>query len=209
MSAHDSSFRARQGSSEDIAVLVGLYAELSGGGRDEVLDAAVRAMAAEQVRGRSANDGAPVDPDEWLTELAEEAYPDRDEAAQLLAFASNVESDARAIILGDGPLPIVLCGSHCEYARGEQLYLGYMYVRSTSDADGVAPDPAAYLGVHVSEGDFEKWQDDGWVPDSDAWQSEVRHRCILHFASMVALWRSNFFAALLSAHQLAQRSSRC
>jgi len=39
---------------------------------------------------------------------------------------------------------------------------------------------------------------DEWVLDEKAWQAEIRQRCVLEFAQLIAHWRRNFFEALLS-----------
>lgn len=198
VSAHDSSRRARQGTAEDIAVLVALYAQLHVDGRGQVLIAAAEAMAAQRVRGRESADGKPLDPMEWLDALAEDTFPRLDEAARLVAFAVGVEPDARELMFDGGRLGTVLTSSEEEESLGEGVYCAYQSIRSNTTPMYEPPDPAAHLGIHVPREEFEEWQGDERVCDKDAWEDEVRRRCILQFASMIAAWRGNFFDALLS-----------
>lgn len=198
MSAHDSSRRARQGVAEDIAVLVALYAQLHADGRDKVLIAAAEAVAALRVRGRLSADGKPLDPVKWLDALAEDTFPRHDEAARLVDFAAGVEPEARSMMFDGGRLGTVLTSFEEEDSLGEDVYCVYQSIRSNTTPMYEPPDPAAHLGIHVPREDFEEWQNDEWVCDKDAWEGEIRRRCILQFASMIAAWRSSFFEALLS-----------
>ena len=181
-----------------MAILVGLYALLDSDGKGQVLIAAAQAVAAQRVRGQHAADGKPLEPTEWLDALAEDAYPQHDEAARLVDFAAGVEPDARELMFQEGQLGTVLCTSEDEELLGENAYRTYMSIRATTDAMLDPPDPAGVLRIHVAKDDFEEWQDNERVLNEGAWQAEVERRCILNFASMIAWWRSNFFEALLS-----------
>lgn len=201
MSAHDSSRRARQGIAEDIAVLVGLYAQLNADGRGQVLIAAAEAMAAQRVHGRSSVDGKPLDPEEWLEALAEGTFPEHEGAARLVTVASDVEIDARTMMFQEGRLGTVLTASEDEESLGEGAYCVYGSIRMNTDAMYRPPTPEDYLCIHVPKDDFEEWHGDERVLNEEAWEAEVRRRCVLQFASMIADWRNNFFEALLAGKQ--------
>jgi hypothetical protein len=204
VSAHALTIRARRGTADDIAVLVRLYACLGASGKGDTLWAAAQALAAQRVAGLKGSDGQPVDPGEWLADLASSTMPTGDGAAGLVEYASGVEPDARRMMFQEGCLSTVLCASEEALSLGEGAYLVYMSIRGNADEE--PPDPAPYIGIKVPQEDYLEWQDDGWVVNEQAWQAEIRRRCILDFAAMIAEWRGNFFDALLSGRQVRYRA---
>lgn len=187
---------ARMGTAHDLAVLAGLFAELDASGRGAVLESAVRAFAAQQLRGRP--DG---DVDAWLAGLADDTFPRDDDAAALIARAADFEPSARRMIF-DGPaLYVVLCAADDEDATGAGMLAVYHHIRAaTRHGMGEAPEPAEHFGITVDRGDFKRPADDtddGWNFDEAAWLAEVDRLCAAEFAGMVNRWRRAFFAALL------------
>lgn len=193
---------ARRGTAQDIIVLTTLYAGLTSIAKGELIAAAVAALAVQQGFGVMAQDGSAPDPKEWLDALAVGTYPEDDAVATLIGLASEVEPEARAMIFNDGMLAVARCPSEEEEAQGEGIYIGYEYVRANFDPNLWLPEPAKYLNIEVSRAIFTEWASDSPVFDRDAWNDEVRRRCILVFISFVADWRRDFFAALISGRNL-------
>ncbi len=134
----------------------------------------------------------PVSAHDFTEKAARDAYPHGGDVARLIALASDVEPDARAMIFQEGLLETVTCVSEDEWSIGESAYSVYMSIRSNGDAIIELPDPAAYLGIHVPRSQFEAWQDDGLVLDREAWEAEIRRRCVVEFVALIAEWRGNF-----------------
>lgn len=189
---------ARMGTAHDLAVVAGLFAELGASGRAAVLDAAARAFAAQQLRGRP--DG---DVEAWLAGLADATFPHGDDAAGLIACAADFEPSARRMIF-DGPaLDVVLCAADDEADRGASMLHTYSCIRSAiRHGMDEAPEPAAFLGIEVDRHDFKHPADDtddGWQFDEAGWRAEVERQCAAKFARMVSRWRRAFFAALVGS----------
>ena len=196
----------RGGAAQDIINLIALYGAAGAEYKGEILASAAEAIAVQRLCAFTTHDPEPPDPSDWLSELAENTMPTGNGAAGLVGCAAEVEPDAREMIFQEGWLGTVLCASEDELSLGENAYSVYMSIRE--NADDRPPDPAAYLGIHVPKDDYQEWQDDGWVLNEEAWQAEIRRRCMLEFASMIAYWRHDFFEALLSGRQPSPRVHR-
>ena len=179
--------------------MVALFSAAHAEHKGEILAFGAEALAARRLRASPPGTFAVLDPTDWLTELARNTMPWGDGAAGLVTCAADVEPDAREMMFQEGPLGTVLCASEDELSLGEGAYSVYEWIRKDCDGMYEPPDPAAYLGIHVAECDYLEWQgDDGWALNQEAWREEVRRRCIVEFAAIVAEWRTNFFEALLS-----------
>lgn len=168
--------------------------------RGEVLNLTVRALVAQHIvvkLGMQPTD----DIQDWLIEKARATLPWDDEVAKLIGFARDLEGDIDFAMFPDGLVSGVLSSSECEYSVGEGMLAGYDYIKSTSDLGYDFPDPFDFLHVRVDKKDFSFLDAEaGWALDEDAYKEEVRHQCILKFASYVATWRAKFFKAVLSDH---------
>lgn len=192
------SWTAEEDSLGQTIALVGTFAA---GDQGKLLTEAVEALARQKIDPLAALPFDAVDPYEWLRDLAEKSYPILSDAARLIGLAEDFQPDARSMIFTDGWLEPVLCSSQNDYVLGEGIYAGYMYVlETTDDYLGLMPKPTKYFNIHVAQDDFIGFShDEGWTLDKVAWEAEVRHRCVLHFASFVSEWRGNFFNAVLGA----------
>lgn len=189
---------SKEASIGQATALISIFAA---GNQGKLLTAAVEALARQKIVPPAALPQNTVDPDEWLSDLAEKSYPIHSDVARLLGLASDFQSDSLSRIFNDGWLEPVLCSSQDEYQHGEGIYSAYMYVLGTTDDYlGLLPEPSTYFNISAAQEDFSEFShDEGWTLDKVAWEAEVRHQCVLQFASFVCEWRSNFFDAVLAA----------
>ncbi|PZO14835.1 MAG: hypothetical protein DCF26_14420 [Burkholderiales bacterium] len=198
----DSVGRQSRTSEEDsLGQTITLVRIFTAGDQGKLLTEAVEALARQKIDPSTAIPQNAVDPNEWLNDLAKKSYPDHSDVARLITLAADFQPDSRGMIFSDGWLEPVLCASQDEYVHGEGIYSGYMHVLGiTDDYLGLMPAPSTYFNIQVAQDDFSEFSHgEGWTLDKVAWEAEVRHQCVLRFASFVCEWRSDFFEAVLAA----------
>lgn len=188
-------YNARRGTAEDIINLVSIYNQLATPAKSDFLRQAVELLAAQRVRGQKTPDGEPYEPDDWLENLADDTYPGDENAAQLLQKGSDVHSDWREILFGDGQLSLVLTSSEEELLSGAGLYEGYRSIENAASPSDNLPSAASYFGFERHKRNYVEYE---YGETEEEWKDGIYRQCVAEFAGMVSLWRSRFFGALLS-----------
>lgn len=191
--------RARWGTTNDLSNLILMYGQLGASLKAEALTHMAELLARTHTDGALNATGEPLDPHEWLTEIAERSYPKDDTVAELIRQVSEDDPEWASYILIDGPLSVVLSPSEDEESQAESLYEGFMQIHANYDPATGPLAPAEFFGITVSRQLFEEYSTEkGWVFDEVQWKYEMRHQCIQKFRSFVASWRRGFYAALLA-----------
>ena len=188
-------YHARRGTAEDIINLVSIYTQLGTSAKSDMLRQAVELLAAQRVRGQKTPDGEAYAPDDWLENLADDTYPNDENVAQLLQQGSDVHSDWREILFGDGQLSLVLTSSEEESLSGAGLYEGYRSIENDASPSDNLPSAASYFGFDKHKRNYVEYVYD---ETEEEWKDGIHRECAAEFAGMISLWRSSFFRALLS-----------
>jgi hypothetical protein len=188
-------YNARRGTAEDIVNLVSIYNQLATPAKNDLLRQAVELLAAQRVSGQKTPDGEPYEPYDWLENLADDTYPDDENAAQLLQRGSYVHLEGRRIVSGDGPLSLLLTSSEEESQSGAGLYEGYRMTTNNASPSDDLPSAASYFGFDKQKRNYVEYEYD---ETEEEWKDGIHRQCAAEFTGMVSLWRSSFFRALLS-----------
>ena len=188
-------YNARRGTAEDIINLVSIYNQLGTPAKSDLLRQAVELLATQRVREQKTPDVDPFESDDWLENLANHTYPGDENAAQLLQRGSDVHSDWREILFGDGQLSLVLTSSEEESSSGAGLYQGYQFIENNVSPADDLPSAATHFGFDKHKRNYVEYEYD---ETEEEWKDGIDRQCVAEFAGMVSLWRSRFFRALLS-----------
>ncbi len=187
-------YRARRGTADDIINLVSIYSQLDAQAKRELLTAAVELLAGQRVVGQRTPDGEPYDAADWLENLAEDTYPEGDEAARLLQRGFDVHADGREIVFADGLSSIPMGSSEDDSAAGNGLYESYLMI--ANDAYPLdLPSAVEFFGIRDSKRDYVEYEYPG---TEEEWKAGIRDQCVAKFTGFVSLWRTKFYGALLS-----------
>lgn len=189
--------RERAGAIREVAFLVAAFTALNDEGRSELLDATACTLAERRMKAPPVASPVLDDPRDWLADLAVRTMPRDDDASRLIGFACDAEESAMSMLFPDGVLSVLLGVSSVDQLAAEGVLAAYASVRVNDDSMGLMPDAAGALGIQVARDDFERWHEDDWQVDEDAWSAEVDRRCVASVAGMLAWWRDRLFTALL------------
>lgn len=190
------------GSATEITTLMEVYRWLFvwTAGDWSVLVEAAKALALARVQGLvDANDDA-VEVEDWLHDLAEEAYPRGELVSGLLGSARDGGLDLDDVFT-DGRLEVVLCDQAAAPARGEGMYDSYEAAISMLSAYQRPATAKEFFGIDVDKAEYRTFGGEEWILDEDAQRAEVDRRCAERFIEFVGYWRSSFFDALISGKQ--------
>lgn len=177
--------------------LLAVYSALESASKCSVLTEAAELVAVQAMSALAAASPSPDEVSDWLTRLARDCAP-RDE---LILRAAEFSLDPYEALFSEGPLATALCPSEDELDLAEGVYAGYVTIAAHDSASEDLPVIAKVLGIKVPTSQYQEWNGDEWIVNEAAHEAEIRRRCVLECAGLVASWRSNFFEALLSGRQ--------